>query len=60
VIVVSHRPATLAAVDKIMVLRNGVVEMFGDRTGVLSQFNRPAVVQTAPAAGVVGTAATAR
>jgi PrtD family type I secretion system ABC transporter len=60
VIVVSHRPATLAAVDRIMVLRNGVVEMFGDRAGVLVQLNRPAVVQAAPSAGVAGAVAAAR
>lgn len=43
VIVVSHRPGTLAAVDKIMVLQNGMIEMFGDRNSVLAELNRPAV-----------------
>lgn len=48
-IVISHRPATLAAVDKIMVLRNGMIEMFGDRASVLAQLNRPAVVHAVAA-----------
>lgn len=56
VVVVSHRPATLAAVDKIMVLRNGTIEMFGDRADVLAQLNR-AVMQAVPPTAISAAAA---
>jgi ABC-type protease/lipase transport system fused ATPase/permease subunit len=41
VIIVSHRPATLAAVDKILVLRDGAVEAFDERLEVLARLTRP-------------------
>ncbi len=34
VIVVSHNPALMTAVDRILVLRNGSMEMFGPAAGV--------------------------
>jgi ATP-binding cassette subfamily C protein len=41
VIVVSHRPTTLASVDKILVLRDGAVEAFDERLEVLARLTRP-------------------
>lgn len=46
-IVVTHRPALLAVVDKVLLLRNGIVEKFG----ALSEVLPPAIVQ-----GITGTA----
>ena len=43
-VIVSHRPATLALVDKILVLRDGAVEAFGERTQVLARYGRPTTV----------------
>ena len=42
IIIVSHRPATLAAVDKILVLRDGAVEAFDERLDVLARLAQPA------------------
>lgn len=44
VIIISHRPATLAAVDKLLVLRDGVVELFGTRDEILQRMIRPSTV----------------
>jgi ABC-type protease/lipase transport system fused ATPase/permease subunit len=43
IVVVSHRPAPLAAADKILFLRCGRMEMFGPRDTVLAQVTRPLV-----------------
>jgi ATP-binding cassette subfamily C protein len=40
VVIVSHRPATMGIVDKILVLKDGVAEMFGTRTEVMSRLTR--------------------
>jgi ATP-binding cassette subfamily C protein/ATP-binding cassette subfamily C protein EexD len=37
IIIVSHRPMTLGSVDKILVLRDGFMEMFGPRAEVLQR-----------------------
>lgn len=42
-IVVSHRPSMLAGVDKLLVLREGSLELFGPRSEVLSRLTRGAV-----------------
>jgi len=42
-IVVSHRPSLLAGVDKLLVLKDGRVELFGPRSEVLSRLTRGAV-----------------
>lgn len=42
-IVVSHRPSLLAGVDKLMVLNDGNMEMFGPRSEVLSRLTRGTV-----------------
>jgi len=41
VILVSHRPATVAVVDKILLLMDGVVEAFGPRAEVLAKLSAP-------------------
>lgn len=41
-LVVSHRPSLLAGVDKVMVLRDGLVEMFGPRAEVIARVTRGA------------------
>ena len=47
-IIISHRPATLALVDKILVLRDGAVEAFGERTQLLARFGRATPLASAP------------
>ncbi|WP_420965870.1 type I secretion system permease/ATPase [Bradyrhizobium sp. B120] len=44
VVIISHRPATIGVVDKVLVLREGVVEMFGPRQEILSRLTRPVPV----------------
>lgn len=44
VLVITHRPNLLHHVDRIMVLRDGLVQMFGPRDQVLAEFARPAAV----------------
>ncbi len=44
VLVISHRPSLLNAVDRILVLRSGQLEMLGPRDEVLARFAKPAVV----------------
>lgn len=48
-IVISHRPSLLAGMEKLLVLREGAVELFGPRTEVLARLTRGAV----PAPAVV-------
>jgi len=51
VVLITHRPNILSLVDKIMVLREGLVEMFAPRDEVLAKFARPGQVPApAPAA----------
>jgi ATP-binding cassette subfamily C protein len=44
VIIISHRPATLGVVDKILLIRDGMAEMFGARAEVLAKLTRPVPV----------------
>jgi ATP-binding cassette subfamily C protein EexD len=46
-VIITHRPAVLSGVDKILALRDGQVHSFGPRDQVLAQFTRPAP-QAAP------------
>jgi PrtD family type I secretion system ABC transporter len=41
VVLISHRPSTLNVVEKVLILRDGAVEMFGPRNEVLSRLTRP-------------------
>src|SRR4051812_44804140 len=50
VVLISHRPATIGVCDKILVLREGVVEMFGPRNEILSRLTRPVAVPSVQAA----------
>jgi ATP-binding cassette, subfamily C, bacterial len=47
VIIISHRPATIGVVDKILLMREGMAEMFGPRGEILAKLTRP--VQTVAA-----------
>ena len=48
VILVSHRPVLVQGVDKVLLLRDGVMEMFGPRTEVLKKLMQPARPQPIP------------
>lgn len=50
VVLISHRPATIGVCDKILVLREGVAEMFGPRAEILSRLTRPVPVPSVQAA----------
>jgi len=41
IIVIAHRPSILSFVDKMLVLKDGAVEMFGDRNDVMARLTRP-------------------
>lgn len=53
VLMISHKPALLNAVDKIMVMQNGQVTEFGDAADVMAKFGaqsqKPAIRQVHPA-----------
>src|SRR5258706_6414532 len=52
IIIVSHRPATIAVVDKILLLMEGVVETYGPRAEVLARLSPPSGIPVAaPSAG---------
>src|SRR4051812_11524842 len=61
VVLVSHRPTLVQGVDKVLLLKDGTVEMFGPRTEVLNRLMSPrpaeAVAPPAPAARLEGSAA---
>jgi ABC-type protease/lipase transport system fused ATPase/permease subunit len=42
IVMIAHRPSILDFADKMLVLRDGVVELFGPRAEVLQKFARPA------------------
>jgi ATP-binding cassette subfamily C protein len=52
VVLISHRPASIVAADKLVLLKDGAVELFGPRLDVLSRLaprpvNRPAQARSA-------------
>ena len=51
VVIISHRPATLGVVDKILLIRDGAAELFGTRAEVLGKLTRPAAVAAVAASG---------
>ena len=59
VLLVTHRPALLAAVDKVLVLHEGSVAQFGARAAVLQSMTAPRVrlVRAAPGPGLIREAA---
>jgi len=42
VVIVAHRPSLLAGVDKLLVLKDGVVELFGPRAEIMARVTRGA------------------
>jgi len=67
-VIVGHRPSTLAHADKILVLKDGRAELFGPRDEVLPRLRKATVAtaapasvsQTAPAANTPAAAQSAR
>jgi ATP-binding cassette subfamily C exporter for protease/lipase len=49
-VLISHRPTVLNIVDKILLLREGMVHMFGSRDEVLTALRQASVVPV-PAGG---------
>jgi PrtD family type I secretion system ABC transporter len=45
VVLITHRPNTLGAVDKMLVLKDGMSDMFGPRNEVIAKFTRPVPLQ---------------
>jgi PrtD family type I secretion system ABC transporter len=43
VVLIAHRPSLLGSADKLLVLRDGAVDLFGSRNEVLSRVTRPAL-----------------
>ena len=54
VVIISHRPATIGVVDKVLVLREGAAEMFGPRSEILSRLTRPVSVPVHAVRGAAG------
>ena len=50
VVLISHRPATISVADKVLVLQDGAVEMFGPRGEVLTRLTRGPQLQTVKSA----------
>ena len=48
IVIIAHRPSILQFVDKMLVLRDGMVEMFGDRNDVMSKLTRAVPTTAAP------------
>jgi ATP-binding cassette subfamily C protein len=59
VVITSHRRAVIDAADKLLVLKHGLVDRYGDRVTVLAELGLPPVrlVPTMRPAGVIGAAA---
>ena len=43
VVIIAHRPSLLGSADKLLVLRDGAVDLFGSRNEVLARVTRPAL-----------------
>jgi len=44
VVIIAHRPSLLGTADKLLVLRDGAVDLFGSRNEVMARVTRPALV----------------
>jgi ABC-type protease/lipase transport system fused ATPase/permease subunit len=51
VIVVAHRPSIVQTMDKILMLRGGMVEAFGPRAEILARYSAPAPRANPPRTG---------
>jgi ABC-type protease/lipase transport system fused ATPase/permease subunit len=49
VVLISHRPSTLCVVDKILVMQNGMLDLFGPRDEVIAHLMRPVPASRAAA-----------
>jgi PrtD family type I secretion system ABC transporter len=49
VVMVSHRPNTIGVVDKLLVIKDGVADMFGPRAEILARLTRSVPVQSVSA-----------
>ena len=59
-LIVAHRTGVLGAVDKLMLLREGRIELYGPRDAVIARLNAAAPGQiTAPAAAPAAVSAAA-
>jgi PrtD family type I secretion system ABC transporter len=47
IVVITHRPSILQAADKMLMLRSGMVEMFGTRAQIMQKLTAPAGAQQA-------------
>jgi PrtD family type I secretion system ABC transporter len=56
VIIVAHRPSALAAVDKILIMKDGRMQAFGPKDEVLAKLRRPAGPQPVTLTTVEGVA----
>jgi PrtD family type I secretion system ABC transporter len=56
-VLVSHRPALVQGVDKVLLLKDGAMEMFGPRAEVLKRLMAPPRPAEAPAARLEGSGA---
>jgi ATP-binding cassette subfamily C protein len=54
VVIISHRPATIGVVDKILVLKDGVAEMFGPRAEIMARLTRAVPVHAVQNAASTG------
>jgi len=41
VLIVAHRPSILGLADKLLVLRNGMVDVYGNRADVIAKLHAP-------------------
>ncbi|MEP9396660.1 type I secretion system permease/ATPase [Mesorhizobium sp. KR2-14] len=53
VVIISHRVATIAAVDKLLVVKDGLVEAFGERDDLMRRFLAPPQVNAKPSIKVI-------
>ncbi len=51
VVIISHRPSTIGVVDKILVLKDGIAEIFGPRAEVMSRLTRAVPVHAVQGTG---------
>ena len=51
VVMISHRPEVFRSADKVLVLRDGRVDLFGPRDQVMARLVKPAEVRAVEAAG---------
>lgn len=48
IVVISHRPSVLRSVDKLLILRHGRIDMFGERDEVLATLPKPVATTVEP------------